>query len=160
MSIESVMPSYHLNDYIDWFSNIESALLSYSKPHLIILNIFMYNSSICYISILCICLHVAPFSSCPQSFPASGSFPVSWLFESGGQSIGASASASVLPMNIQGWFSFRIDWFISWLSRGLSSLCPISFLYCFSISVCIYFCSRYFIPFCCVWYILFFFLIF
>ena len=53
---------------------------------------------------------VVPFSSCPQSFPASGSFPVSRLLSSGGQSIGASASASVLPMNIQGW-SFRIDWF-------------------------------------------------
>ena len=46
---------------------------------------------------------VVPFSSCPQSFPASGSFPVSRLFASGGQSIGASASASVLPMNIQDW---------------------------------------------------------
>ena len=46
---------------------------------------------------------VAPFSSCPQSFPASGSFPMSWLFASGGQSIGASVSASVLPMNIQDW---------------------------------------------------------
>ena len=46
---------------------------------------------------------VAPFFSCPQSFPASGSFPVSWLFTSGGQSIGASASTSVLPMNIQVW---------------------------------------------------------
>ena len=45
---------------------------------------------------------VAPFSSCPQSFPASGSFSVCWLFTSGGQSIGASASASVLPVNIQG----------------------------------------------------------
>ena len=44
---------------------------------------------------------VVPFSSCPQSFPASGSFPMSQLFTSGGQSIGASASASVLPMNIQ-----------------------------------------------------------
>ena len=47
---------------------------------------------------------VAPFSSCLQSFPASGSFPMSWLFPSGGQSIWASASAPVLPMNIQGWF--------------------------------------------------------
>ena len=46
---------------------------------------------------------VVPFSSCPQSFPASGIFIVSWLFSAGGQSIGASASASVLPMNIQGW---------------------------------------------------------
>jgi len=47
---------------------------------------------------------VVPFSSCLQSFPASGSFPMSQLFISGGQSIGASASASVLPMNIQDWF--------------------------------------------------------
>ena len=45
---------------------------------------------------------VAPFSSCPQSFPASGSFPMNWLFVSGSQSIGALAS--VLPINIQGWF--------------------------------------------------------
>ena len=45
---------------------------------------------------------IIPFSSCPQSFPASGSFPVSHLFTSGGHSIGSSASASVLPMNIQG----------------------------------------------------------
>ena len=44
---------------------------------------------------------IIPFSSCPQSFPASGSFPVSQLFASGGQSIGVSASASVLPMNTQ-----------------------------------------------------------
>ena len=47
---------------------------------------------------------VVPFSSCPQSFPASGSFPVCQLFASGGQSIGVSASASVLPVNIQDWF--------------------------------------------------------
>ena len=47
---------------------------------------------------------VVPFSSRLQSFPASGSFPMSWLFASAGQSTGASASASVLPMNIQGWF--------------------------------------------------------
>ena len=47
---------------------------------------------------------VIPFSSCPQSFPASGSFQMSQLFASGGQSIGASASASVLPINIQDWF--------------------------------------------------------
>ena len=52
-----------------------------------------------------------PFSSCPQSCPASRSFPVSLLFTSGGPSIGASALASVLPMNIQGWFPFKIDWF-------------------------------------------------
>ena len=52
---------------------------------------------------------VSPFSSCPQSFLASGSFPVNQLFASGGQSIGASASASVLPVNIQDWFPDRLD---------------------------------------------------
>ena len=56
---------------------------------------------------------VIPFSSCPQSFPASGSFPVNQVFVSGGQSTGASASTSVLPMNLQGWFpdQTRVDWF-------------------------------------------------
>ena len=52
-----------------------------------------------------------PVLLCLQSFPASGSFPVNWLFASGGQSIGASASASVLAMNISGLFSFMVDWF-------------------------------------------------
>ena len=53
---------------------------------------------------------IIPFS-CLQSFPASGSFPMSQFFMSGGQSMGISASASVLPMNIQAWFPFQIDWF-------------------------------------------------
>ena len=65
---------------------------------------------------------VAPFSSCPQSFPASGSNPVSWLFTPGGQSIGASASASVLPMNIQDWFPLRLVVLISLQSKGLSKV--------------------------------------
>ena len=63
---------------------------------------------------------VIPFFSCPQSFPASGSFPTSWLFTSGGQSIGASASASVPPMNIQDWFPLGMTTLISLLSKGLS----------------------------------------
>ena len=62
---------------------------------------------------------VIPFSSCLQSFPASGSFPVSQLFISGGQSTGASASASVLPMNIQGWFPLELTGLISLRSKGL-----------------------------------------
>ena len=53
---------------------------------------------------------VIPFSSCLQSFPASGSFLKSQLFTSGGQSIGASASASVLPMSSQGWFLLGLGW--------------------------------------------------
>ena len=62
---------------------------------------------------------VIPFSFCPQSFPASGSFP-SQFFASGGQSIGASASASVLPMDIQDWFSLGWTGWISLQSKGLS----------------------------------------
>ena len=61
-----------------------------------------------------------PFSSCPQSFPASGSFPMSQFFPSGGQSIGASASASVLPMNIQDRFPLGLTGLISLQSKGLS----------------------------------------
>ena len=65
---------------------------------------------------------VAPFS-CPQSFLASGSFPMNGLFTSGGHSIGASASSSVLPVNNQGWFSF--DWFDLLAFQGtLKSLLP------------------------------------
>ena len=64
---------------------------------------------------------VIPFA-CLQSFPASGSFLMSWLFTSGSQDIGASASASVLPMNIQGWFPLRLTDLISLLSRGLSGV--------------------------------------
>ena len=60
----------------------------------------------------------SPFAFAFKFFPASGSFPVSWLFISGGQSIWASASASVLPVNIQGWSSWRLVW---------SPFCPMDF---------------------------------
>ena len=74
---------------------------------------------------------VIPFSSCPQSFPASGSFPMSWLFASGGQSIGASIfgiisiifnhwKESIFPMIIQGWFLLRLTGWISLQSKGPS----------------------------------------
>ena len=63
---------------------------------------------------------VTPFSYCPQSFPASGSFPVSKFFASGGQSIGTSASASVLLVDIQGWFPLGLTCLISFLHKGLS----------------------------------------
>ena len=62
---------------------------------------------------------VIPFSPCPQSSPASGSFPVNWLFASGVQSIRASTSASVLPMNIQGWFPLGLTGLISLQSKRL-----------------------------------------
>ena len=63
---------------------------------------------------------VVPFSSCPQSLPASGSFPINQLFAWGGQSIGVSASASVLPMNTQGWSPSGWTGWISLKSKGLS----------------------------------------
>ena len=66
-------------------------------------------------SILC-----HPFSSCFQSFPASGSFQMTQLFASGGQSIGVSASTSVLPKNIQEWFPLGLTGWISLQSKGLS----------------------------------------
>ena len=71
----------------------------------------------CYLTISS---SATPFSFCLPSFPASGSFPVSWFFTSGGQSIGVSASASVFQMNIQGWFPWGLTGLISLLSKGFS----------------------------------------
>ena len=65
---------------------------------------------------------VVPFSSCLQSFPTSGSFPMSQLFASDGQSTGASALASVLPMNIEVWFPLGLTGLISLSSKVLKSL--------------------------------------
>ena len=71
----------------------------------------------CYLTLSCF----ATLSSfCLQSFPASGSFPVSQFFASGGQGIGASASISVLPVNIQGWFPLGLTSLISLQSKGIS----------------------------------------
>ena len=80
-------------------------------------------SDLCPLSQWChptISYSVVPFSSCPQSFPASESFQMSQFFTSGGQSIGVSASASVLPMNIQDWFPLGWTRWISLQSKGLS----------------------------------------
>ena len=66
---------------------------------------------------------VIPFFSWLQSFPASGSFPMSRLLTSGDQSIETSASTSVLQMNIQGWFPLGLTGWISWQSKGLSRVC-------------------------------------
>ena len=63
---------------------------------------------------------VTPFSSCSQSLPSSGSFPMNQLFTSGGQSTGVSVSKSVLPMNTQDWFALGETGWISLLSKGLS----------------------------------------
>ena len=85
------------------------------------LSITNYSNS-CPLSRRChtiISSSIVPFSSHLQSFPASGSFPMSQLFASDGQSIGVSASTSGLPMNIQGWFPLRLTDLISLRSKGL-----------------------------------------
>ena len=82
----------------------------------------VYSNS-CPLSLWChptISSSVVPFSSHPQSLPASGSFPMSQFFTSGGQSIRVSAYASVLPMNIQNWFPLGWTGWISLQSKGLS----------------------------------------
>ena len=82
-------------------------------------------SNSCTLSWWChstISFSVALLSFCLQSFPEPGSFPTSGLFVSGGQSVGASASASVLPMNIQGWFPLQFTGLISLLVRDLSRI--------------------------------------
>ena len=71
--------------------------------------------------------YVIPFSSCLRSFPASESFPMSRLFTSGVQSIRASTSASVLPVNIQNWFLLGLTDLISLHSKGLSRAKGLSF---------------------------------
>ena len=82
----------------------------------------------CHLTILS---SLDPFSSCPQSFVASGTFSVSWLFASGGQSIEASASQSVLPMNIQGWFPWGLTGLITIAGR-ISNRWGLLALSCFS----------------------------
>ena len=76
----------------------------------------MFIKSVCHPTIS---FSVVPFSSCLQSFPASGSFPISQFFAWNGQHIGVSALASVLPMNIQGWFPLGLTGCISLQSKGL-----------------------------------------
>ena len=81
------------------------------------------SSTSCPLSRCChstISSSVIPFSSCLQPFPVSGSFLMSWLLASGGLSIGASASESVLPMNIQDWIPLELTGLISFQFKGLS----------------------------------------
>ena len=102
-----------------WTHGLYHARLPYSSLSLGVC------SNLCSLSQWChstISSSVAPFSFCSQSFPAPGSFPTSWLFTSGDQSIGALASASVLPMNIQDKCPLGLTCLISLQSKGLSSL--------------------------------------
>ena len=124
---------YWLYPFIIWFSSVQfshSVMSDSLRPHGLQHTRLPCPSltpgacsNSCALSWWChptISSSVIPFSSCLQFFPASGSFQMSQLFASGGQSIGISASASVLPMNIQDWFPLGwTDW-ISLQSKGLS----------------------------------------
>ena len=133
MSIESVMPSSHL---ILCFWTISSVQFSrsvisdslwphasqHARPRCPSPTPRVHPNS-CASSQWChpaISFSLVPFSSCPQSLLASGSFPMSQLFTWGGQSIGASASASVLPINTQNWSPLGWTGWISLQSKGLA----------------------------------------
>ena len=93
---------------------------------------------------------VVPFSSCPQSFPTSGSFPMSQLFAWGGQSIGVSASTSVLPMNTQDWSPLGWTGWISLQSKGLSRVLVPNYFYlqyiCLMLNVILWNFFEIFVP--------------
>ena len=93
-------------------------LIPFTVSYQLSLRVFSDSCPLCWWCHPTIASSVSPFSSCPQSFQASGSFPKSQLFASVDQGIGASAS--VLPMNIQGWFPLGLASLISLLSKGLS----------------------------------------
>ena len=112
-----------------YFSSVAQSCLTLCNPmdcstpcSLSITNSQSYSNS-CPLSWWChptISSSVLPFSSCLQSFPATGSFQMSQFFTAGGQSIGISGSASLLPMNIQNWFPLGWIGWISLQSKGLS----------------------------------------
>ena len=94
--------------------------LEFAQTHVLSLGVCANSCPLSRWFHLTISFSVAPFSSCPQSFPESESFPMSWLFVSDGQRTGASASPSVLPINIQGWFPLGLTAWISLQTKGLS----------------------------------------
>ena len=131
---EQVTPSRYWNSFVSWLKR-SSVQFSYSA-----VSDFLQSHGLQHSRLPCpsptpgACSNSCPSSwwchptnssfvfpfSCPQSFPASGSFPLSQFFTSGGQSIGVSASASVFPMNIQDWFPLGLTGWISLQSKGLS----------------------------------------
>ena len=118
--------------------------LQHVRPPYLSLTPGVYSNS-CPLSQWChptISSSVVPFFSCLQSFPASRSFPMNLFLISGGQNIGVSASASVLPMNIQDWFTLGWTGWISLQSKGLSK----SLLQHHSSKVLILWCSAFFSP--------------
>ena len=106
----------HCYSFTKWCPTLSDPM-DHSMPGFITISLsfltLMSIESVMLSSHFILCFYLLLFSFCLQSFPASGSFPMSRLFASSGQSIGASASALVLPMNIQGWFPLGLAGFIS-----------------------------------------------
>ena len=112
---------YWLIVVVQSLSGIQLFVTPWTAAHQASLSFIIYQSLLKFMSIeISISSSVTPFSSCPQSSPPSGSFPVNRLVVLGGPSIGASASASVFPMNIQDWFPLGLTGLISLQSKGLS----------------------------------------
>ena len=116
----------HESEQWKWSRSVVSdSLRPHGMPHQTALSFTISQSLLKFMSMesvsyLTISPSAAFFSFCLQSFPASGSFLMSRLFTSGGQSIGVSASASVLPRNSQDWFPLELTGLISLWSKGLS----------------------------------------
>ena len=100
-----------------WHHGLQYARLFHPLPPPRVCSNSCWSSQWCHPTISS---SVIPFSSCFQSYPASEYFPMSRLFASGGQSIGVSDSASVLPVNIQNWYPLGLTHWISLLSKGHS----------------------------------------
>ena len=115
--VDSVQLSHSVVSNSLWPHEQQHARPPYPSPTA---GVYPNPCSLCWWCHPTISSSVVPFSSCPQSFPASGSFQMSQLFASGGQSTGVSASTSVLPMNTQDWSPLEWTGWISWQSKGLS----------------------------------------
>ena len=129
MTMKSQVPQLRSVSSVQSLSHVQPLVTPWIVAHQASLSITNSQSLIKLMSIESWChptlsSSLVPFSSCLQSFPASGSFPVSQLFTSGGQSIGASASASVLPMNIQDWFPLGLTGLISLQSKNSQESYP------------------------------------
>ena len=107
---------FPLGVVVQLLSCVELFITSWTASHQASL-FFTMSQSLSHLTILS---SVTLFSFCLPCFPASGYFPASWLFASGSQNIGASTSAWVLPMNIQGWFPLGLTCFIPLWSKGCS----------------------------------------
>ena len=113
---------------VQWLSCVWLLATSWTEAHQASLSFIISWSLLKFMSLesVKIISSASLFSFCLPSFSASGSFPMSWLFTSGDQNIGASASSSVLSMNIQSWFPLGLIGFLPLMSKGLSRVFPIT----------------------------------